>query len=518
MAGRLPHGFRIFALLATLFAALVAAGCGSTGGGSGSPGLGPDPATLAPAGAALYGQVVVRPSGGMKDGVEAAMRKVLRVQDPGAALSRLLDRTSRGSGVVYSRDVAPWLGKRIGGFLLMPPPGAHKPDWAVAVAIADRGKLDAALARMRTHGAEHPAGSYRGVRYDHDANDPVEYSAPVGDFLVDGTLRGLRATIDVSKGGAGLAADSHYKDAIAGVPSDALASFYADPRAIAAGVHPTSAAGRNAVARYGQARPVIASLTATSDQIALQATADKTLTGILGGGSNAQVSVGQLPGDSWLALATPPLGPLVKQALDTAGVHDMAAAQVRSRTGLDLDKDLLDPLGGLALFVRGGSPLDIGGGVLLQLTDAAAAQRLLTRIEAIVAGGAHLAPRPVTLGGARGFELTIPQSPQPIVVLAKGAKLAAGYAASSAQDLLAPQQRFDQSANGKAAIATLGDGYTASFVLLVPQLAGLLHALDELQAIHVSSVLPYLGAYRSLAVGTKRDGDRTTLRVVAALR
>lgn len=517
MAGRLPHGFRAFALVLALLATLVAAGCGSSGGGgTGSTGLGPDPATLAPAGAALYGQAVVRPSGGMKDGVEAAMRKVLRTQDPGAALRRLLDKSFRSDHIVFSRDVEPWLGQRVGGFLLMPAAGAHKPDGAIALAIADRGKFDDALPLMRR--GERLAGSYRGIDYYRDGTDRTSYDAPVGDFYVGGTLAGLRAAIDVAKGGASLAVDSRYKDAIAAVPSAALASFYVDPRAIAAGVHATSAAGRNAVARYGNAAPVVASLTATSDQIALQATADKTVAGVLGGSSTAQVTVGQLPADSWLALATPPLGPLVKQALDSAGVHDMVAAQVRGRTGLDLDKDLLDPLGGLALFVRGGSPLDIGGGVLLQLTDAAAAQRLLTRIEAIVAGGAHLAPRPVTLGGARGFELAIPQSPQPIVVLAQGAKLAAGYAASSAQDLLAPQQRFDQSADGKAAIATLGNGYTPSFVLLVPQLAGLLHSLDELQAIHVSSVLPYLGAYRSLVVGTKGDGDRTSVRVVAALR
>jgi len=518
MAGRLPHGFRAFALVFVLLAALVAAGCGSSGSTSGSTGLGPDPATLAPAGAALYGQVVVRPSGDMKAGVEAAMRKVLRTQDPGAALRRLLDKVFRSDHVVFSRDVEPWLGKRGGGFLLMPAATGGKPDGAIALAIADRGKFDAALPRLRSASHEQLAGSYRGIDYYRDGTDRTSYDAPVGDFYVGGTLAGLRAAIDVSKGGASLAADTRFKGAMSSMPSDALASFYADPRAIAAGVHPTSTAGRNAVARYGQARPVVASLTATSDQIALQATADTTLTGALGGGSNAQVSVGQLPADSWLALATPPLGPLVKQALDTAGVHAMVAAEVRSRTGLDLDKDLLDPLGELALFVRGGSPLDIGGGVLLQLTDAAAAQRLLTRIEAIVAGGAHLAPRPVTLGGARGFQLAVPQSPQPIVVLAQGAKLAAGYAASSAQDLLHPQQRFDQSADGKAAIATLGDGYTASFVLLVPQLAGLLHALDELQVIHVSSVLPYLGAYRSLAIGTKHDGDRTSVRVVAALR
>lgn len=515
MPSRLPHGLRAFALLAALLGALVAAGCGSSG--TNPAGGGPDPATLAPAEAALYGQLVVRPSGDMKSGVEAALRKVLRTQRPGAALRRLLDK-DRSHGTFFSRDIEPWLGRRAGGFLLMPAAGGRKPEGAVALPIADRGSFDAALARMRSHGAERPAGRYRGVAYDRDAGGAGEYEAAVGDFYVDGTLAGLRAAIDAFKGGASLAADSRYKDAVAAVPSEALAFVYADPSAIAAGVGTHAGATRALLARYAGAKPVVASLTATGDRIALQATADRSVTGDLGGSSNGQPTVGQLPGGAWLALATPPLGPTIKGALDAAGVHAQAAAVVQRRTGLDLDKDVLDPLGGLGLYVSGGSPLDLGGGVLLQLSDAAAAQRLLTEVETVLAAGAHLAPHPLALSGARGFEVTVPQSPQPIAVLAKGAQLAAGYAASSAQELLAPQQRFDASPAGKAAIASLGDGYTPSLVLIVPPLAGLLRTLDGMQAIQVASALPYLSAYRSLAVGGKRDGTRTTLRVVVALR
>jgi hypothetical protein len=199
-------------------------------------------------------------------------------------------------------------------------------------------------------------------------------------------------------------------------------------------------------------------------------------------------------------------------------VHDQAAAQVRANIGLDLDRDLLEPLGGLGLFVRGESPLDIGASALLPMTDAAAAQRLLTRIQAIVGAGLGVPVRPLAASGARGFQVQIPQSPQPIVVLAKGDRLVVGYAASSAQDLLDPQQRFDDSSDGKAAIDTLGDGYTPTFVLIVPPLARLLRSLDQIEVADLSSVLPYVDAYRSLAIGTKRDGDRTSVRIVAALR
>lgn len=517
MSRRIPHGAQLLALVALLIA-LVAAGCGSSDSTSSST-SGPDPATVAPADVPLYGQAIVRPSGDMKAGVLAAARKVLHVQDPGAQLRRLLDRLGAQGSTSYSRDIEPWLGQRIGGFLLMPSGGSGSPDWAVALAIADRGAFDDALPRLRRDG-QHAAGSYRGVAYDKDDTDDT-YSAAVGDFYVGGTLAGLRAAIDASKGSS-LADASRFTDAVGSIPDNALAFVYADPKAIVAAagsIDGAPANARKALARLADADPVVASLTATADELAIEASGGGAqVTQALNSDSNAKVTVGQLPGDSWLALATPPLGPLIRNALASAGVHDQAAAQVQQTVGLDLDRDLLDPLGGLGVFARGESPLDIGGGALLQMTDAASAQRLLTRIQAIVGAGLGVPVRPLAVSGARGFQVQIPQSPQPIVVLAKGDRLAVGYAASSAQDLLDPQQRFDESNSGKAAIATLGDGYTPSFVLIVPPLAALLRALDQLQVADLSRVLPYVDAYRSLAIGTKRDGDRTTVRIVAALR
>jgi Protein of unknown function (DUF3352) len=511
---RLPYGARVIAPLALLVTLLLLlAGCGGSDSTPASSAEGPDPATLAPAGAAAYGEAVVGPSGEMKDDVVAAARKVFQVDDPGAELRRLLDESST-TGWRYERDIEPWLGQCIGGFLTLPRDGSNDPDWAVALAIADHDAFDAALPRLR-RGDRHDVGSYRGVSYDKGEDS---YSAQVGDFYVGGNLAGLRAAIDASRGDS-LADASRYTDAVDAVPDDALAFLYADPKAIDAALDDAPSASRmarRAFARYRDADPVVASVTANADEIVIEGSGETQLEEA--DASDAEVSVGQLPGDAWLALATPPLGPIVRAALDGAGVHDEAAAQVRANLGLDLDRDLLEPLGGLGVFARGESPLDIGGGALLQLTDAAAAQRLLTRIQTIVAAGANLPTRPASAGGARGFQVQIPQSPQPIVVLAKGDRLAAGYAASSAEDLLDPQQRFDESSDGKAAIDTLGDGYDPSLVLIVPPVAGLLRSLDQLEVADFSSVIPYVEAYRSLAIGTKRDGDRTTVRIVAALR
>lgn len=507
---RLPHGMRLVALLALIAAVVLAiAGCGSASSGSAS--TGPSPATVVPADAIAYVQATVRPSGAAKDDLEAAARKVLHTQDPSAKAEQLIDDALAGSGLpgsfTYARDVEPWLGDRVAFYVRIDARSAG-PDAGLVVAVTDRDALEQELQRLRDAGELRRGGVVEGVPFDVSSEETVGI---VDDFLVVADSReGFRAAIDAARG-EGLADVARFSDELDRVPDDALAFFWGDPRALAA----AQSLGET-FSRAVRGGASIASLTANADEIALEISGPSGL--LDDDSSDAEVTVGQLPGDAWLALATPPLGPLIKTVLDSAGVHDQAAQEAGFALGLDLDRDLLDPLGGLGLFVRGGSLLDIGGGVLLQMTDAASAQRLLTRIEAIVRAGSGLPTRSLSIDGARGFEVQVPQSPQPIVVLAKDDRIAAGYAASSAQDLLEPQQRFDESSAGKAAIETLGEGYTPELVMIVPPLAGLLRSLDELQVADLSSVLPYVEAYRSLAAGTTRDGDRTTLRIVAALR
>lgn len=519
---RRPHGPQLLALCA-LLAALLLAACG--GSDSASDASGPSPAALAPADSVVYGELLVRPSGDVEDGVVAAARKVLRVDDIGAELRRLIDEglaeTEIAGRPSFARDIEPWLGDRIGIFVLLDGAAEDEPNAGFVAAVRDRDALEQELARLRDAGELRDGGSTGGVAYDlTDDDEPA--GIVDGQLVFASSLDAFRAAVAAS-GGANLADESRYTDAVDDVADDAIAFLYLDPKVLAEGLRGRDDVDPQARALFAspaiaQADPVAVSLTADADEIVVEATSD--LVPKLSGDedSDAEVSVGQLPGDAWLALATPPLGPIVQQALESAGVSDLAAEQVRQAMGLDLNRDLLDPLGGLGLFARGTNPLDIGGGALLQLTDADAAQRLMTRIQALAGAGLGAPARSVELNGARGFELQIPPLPQPIVVLAKGDRIAAGYAASSAQDLLEPKQRFDDGGAGKAAIDTLGDGFTPSFVLLVPQVAELLQALDQLEVADLSSVLPYVEAYRSLAIGTKTDGDRQTVRAVATLR
>jgi hypothetical protein len=514
---RLPP--RLLAL-AALLVMLALAGCGGSGhAGGASSASGPDPASLTPADAAVYGEALVRPSGAAQREIVAAARKVSRLADPFGELRKAIDKASAGDGEVatYAQDIEPWLGARIGVFVLLPTSEHDDPDVGVVVAARDRTALRRELDRMRSDGDLKPGGTYRGVVYGRDKHDGSP-TAVVGDFLVAGTtLRALQAAIDTSKG-TSLADSSRYRDALGALPADRMALLYADPQAIAPALRAMRGLDPNierilSSLHLTDGPPVTLTLTARADRIALELIAGSNVIPH-SDSSTGVVSLHDVPGDAWLALATPPLGPLIKQVLAQAGVHDLFAADLRNN-GIELDRDILDPLGGLAAFARGTGPLDVGGGLLLRMRDEASAQKLLTLMRGIASGAAPSAVQSLPGGG---FEVQVPRLPQPIVVQAQGDNLAAGYAASSTKDLLAPQERFDDSAAGKAAIATLGAGFTPSFVLVAPPLVELLRALDEIDVANFSPALPYLSAYRSLAVGTKRDGDRTTVRIVAALK
>src|SRR6476646_3084749 len=73
-----------------------------------------DPAAAVPAGAPLYVQATVRPAGELGDDTEAALKKILRTDDPGAKIEQALASGSGDSKLSFKDDVEPWLGDRAG--------------------------------------------------------------------------------------------------------------------------------------------------------------------------------------------------------------------------------------------------------------------------------------------------------------------------------------------------------------------------------------------------------------------
>lgn len=513
----IPRRLRALAAgLLLILATLALAACG-TAGDDEKAAAGAGAATVAPAGAIAYGEVLVRPGGDVEKGVSTALRRILRVEDPGAELRRLLDEeTEDGDRNLYTRGFEPWLGDTIGGFLIDGGTG-EDPDGAVVAAIRDRVAAEAWLAQLRRDGDLRRGGTYEGVAYDLDSEEDAAPIAIVGDFMVGGTMEGFRAAVVASKGRS-LADGDAFRAAVDRVPGDRLAWAYLDGDSLKTvlerqkRVDPELARALDS-ADLGRLGTAVASLTARADQVVLE----------VEGGSGGQpdpesgaVSVQDLPGDSWMALALPSVQAQLDRALGGVAEYRRALGEIRAMAGIDLERDLFGWLGGIGLFVRGTAPLDIGGGVVLGSSDQKASERFVSRLERI-AGSTGIPTAPTT-GEGTGFQLKIPALPQPIVVLAKGDRVAVALGLASARDAVDPPESFGDGEPGKSVVGSLGDGYRPGFVLVVDPLVSLLTNFGLDGDADFQSALPYLSAYRSLAIGTKQADGRTAVKVVVALQ
>ncbi|MDO8187182.1 DUF3352 domain-containing protein [Conexibacter sp. JD483] len=512
--------------VAVALSATFAVACGSSDDESASsPTEGP--AKLAPSSATAYGEVLVRPSGDVAEGVETAARRMLRVTDAGGELRRLLDEgfAEDGERDVFSKRIDPFLGDTIGGFLLIDTAQqVENPDGAVVISVRDRDAAERFLDEQESRGRLGERRTYAGV--DYWVEDDGSSGALVDDFLVAGTETGLRAAIDTSRGGS-LADESRFKDAVDDLPSDRLAWAYAEPRAIVnavqeglrqqAQLNPSLSAQleqqQEQIERTLGNEPLTAAVTARADQVVVDFT---SASAEIPQGGDGAVDLGGLPGAAWAALAIPPLGDAFLDELRQSGDYDEVARQLRAATALDLERDVFGWLGGIGAFVGGTSPLDLSAGIVIGSTDAAGSERFVARLERL-AGAIGLQTTPTT-GAGRGFQVRIPDFPQPLAVIARDDKVVLGLGVSSTRDAVDPSETLGDTEPGKSAIASLGDGYDPAFVLVPQPLLTLLSAVGVDQDPEFQQALPYLQAYRSIVAGSRSEDGKTTGRLVLNLQ
>ncbi len=504
------------AALAVALSALVLAACGEDKKASSTSA---GPATLVPAEAIAYGEVLVQPSGEVGEGVEAALRKIVRVDDPGAELRRWLDEeTSSGTRDGYSRWVEPWLGDSVGVFALAGAgSGSEPPEWAAVFQSTDADRAKKMFEDDDDTDLE-KVGAYEGVDYWRDTEENL-IGGVVEGFVVMGSLGGFRAAVQASKGRS-LADDSDFREAAGSVPDDRLAWGWLDGRALVELIEQSGATEDPEIASnleqldLDSVGNLVVSLTMRADQIVLEGSGDGVQE-VLGESGEGSLSIEDMPADAWLAFAGPLVQSQLREQLGGTGGYARALDELRSLTGLDLERDLLSWIGGIGFFARGTSPLDLGAGLVAGSSDEAASKRFVGRLEQL-AGATGLQTASVV--GGDGFQVRLPDFPQPLVVLARDDRVAIAIGLGTARDAVDPPQAFGEEEPAKSAIASLGGGYRADFVLTVDPLVALLTNLGATRDPEVQQVLPYLSAYRSLAIGTKVDDDRTSFKLVVGLQ
>src|SRR5689334_18492885 len=108
---------RLLLVLAAVAVAVIVGALLATGALS-SSGSGSDPAKAVPPSAAVYASVDLHPTGEAGESVRHVLGHVLGDgDDPGPMLRSVADAVLGRVGLSYDRDLAPWVGSRVGVFV-----------------------------------------------------------------------------------------------------------------------------------------------------------------------------------------------------------------------------------------------------------------------------------------------------------------------------------------------------------------------------------------------------------------
>ena len=373
-------------------------------------------AGLVPADAIAYANVYLQPSTAQQMRLGALIGRLPGFEDS-STIDEKIDQIAQNllsnAGVDYRADIRPWLGNQASIAILPAADEDGQPNTVAFLAVTEEAEAEAALTRATTDVGVRPE------TLDHAGTEVTVAGdtawAFVDDLLViSQTAVGIEASIDVRAGEPSLASSATFRDTMADLPPDHLASIYVDlARATQLAGSSTelagwSAAGAALLAEEGGLRlagtaPFDAAASASASAAAAVSDEPSTLVEWMPAETQAEAVIfgaRRLLEDAESAAAGSQEGQALTDALTTA--RTVAALAL----GLDLDADIL-PLfdRDIAIAVtelREGLP---AGQLLLHPTDAQAATDVLDRLASSLEGlGATVTTRP---GGERAQITTV---------------------------------------------------------------------------------------------------------------
>jgi hypothetical protein len=557
---------RLLPLLAPLAAAVLAAG----GCGSSPTGTAVDPASAVPASAALYAGAIVRPEGSLQKSASAAGRALTHQADPYLRLLGAL-QTPGSSSLDYKRDVAPWLGTRAGvflssgggsseaaisrlltlvqqGLLGSAPSGgsfpfaAHSAEGAIVLDTRDTAKARSFVQTLAKRAGAHTS-SYRGISYQLGSG--VAFGI-VSRLVVLGTEPALRSVIDTTAGGGlALAHSPGYSKLQAVAPGGALAHLYANPGAVSEGASKSQASGTaSTLALLAGQRLLNVSLVPTSSSFALDvdgAAPDSPTAGsggLLGASPDASRALGELPGESWLAVGLGDLGATLSanahalQGLSSLGSLLSGSSNSAPSAGLSvpgLVEGLLKPLtvlgantaetrrdfaswmGSAGLFASGSGLLELRGGVVIESKDPARSRVAVAKLGALLRRGGGSVQRTSIAGTDAAVAVHLSGLPVELDIAdgrdsAGKTKFVIGLAEQSVEAALKQSETLSGATSYASASSALGEGIKPSVLVEFPTLLGLLEGVGLSEDPTIAPLVPYLRSLGTLSGGGKSLG------------
>jgi hypothetical protein len=507
--------------LPVLAAAAAIAGCG--GGSSSSSEI----AGLAPPDSLVFVEGKLRPTGSLKANVDSIASKVAGVDSLGSLIVEELEKSAREDGEPfdYEKEVAPWLGEEAGiAFKSFEHGDTSEP---LVLVETSSGAAARKFVEKQTEESKVPYkdGSYEGVDFKVGGKEGNAIGV-LGEFLVVANDEALfKEAVDASNGES-LADESRFSDAISAATDGSLADAYVDVGGLIEHSHSTIQPQLLQALKTSGLDPseatAVVSLVPGADQVELDVSAD--VGGEVPPAGDASKTLGSLPGDAFVALASTGFGERLQEALDELDKNGIPGRlppnQLKkgaSGLGFDLDK-IAASLQDAGLFASGTASEDLGGALVLTTNDSSEIVTAIRTIGLLVRQSGT--PGVTALSGkVNGFSVRSPKlGPKPLVVATKGDRVAIGYGLQKTLFALGVGNgpMLSETTEYKEAADALGDTPISGFIDGGRALA-LAETLVPASDRGFHQAAPYLGHIRYIAIGSGSEGDRATAKLIAGI-
>jgi len=509
-------------LLAAL-AALLVAGCG--GGDDGGSG-GTDPAAVAPPQAPVFIGFTVRPEGETKENIEALALKIAGIDDLGELIITELESSAADDGEEfdYEKEVEPWLGEE-GGIFLQDYEDEDFESYGAAVQASDE---DAAREfidkQVESDDEAAEDGSYEGVDFKVQED---ETTIGVFDGLVvfaedEATFKSM---VDAS-GGENLAGEEAYSTAISEAPDGSAADVFVDIGGLideAGGeIDAETELFLDAVGIEPEEATAVASLIPGSDQIEIDLSTD--LSGDSPPSGDASELLGSLPATSVAAFASAEFGKRFNEGInqiDEEGIPgEIPPNQLKKslkQAGIDLES-IATSIGDVGAYVTGNSERSLGGALVLNTEDETEAKNTVDNIGLFLRSTGTPGVTKIS-EGASGFSVRSPElGRQPVVVVAKGSRIAIGYGlAPTLAGFQESGKTLADAAPYKDALDALGGTPVTAFVD-GPAALRLAAAMIPPGEEDFEAAEQYLRKIDYLALGSEASDDLATAKLIVGVK
>lgn len=443
---------------------------------------------------------------------------------------KALDSFLGGANLDFEKDIKPWLGGEAAFFVSGDL--AKTPEGAALLETKDAEKSLEVARRVATEeGGEPEDATHREVEYSvlpesGGPNEPKTAYGIVGDFLVIGTVDGVKGAIDASEEG-GIDGNESYSELVGSLTPDRLLTYWVDTPAIFETMtKDIPAEQREQFASsplFSAQQPQAGALFATDESVVFEGVSSKSEEnpGLFQSVPADPEFLGSLPEDTWFSFVFPSLGKNLEPVLESTPDFEQAEQAFTDATGLKLREDVLSWMGDAGLFVAGENVQQLGGALIVESSDPAKAKTFLDRV---VNTGLEqgVAVRPTTAGGQQGYELADASIPGAVTAVAGERLIIAVDAPDVAEEdsavagALGEGGRLGDTEAFSRATDSLGEGYAPIFFVDVGGVTRVIKSTfgETSTPPEFAEVEPYLKRLSHVVAGSRDDGDRIMQRLV----